>query len=171
MTPLGFWGGLNTYGYVGDNPLMYTDPYGLFGLADLPTLPGWFVNGSAGFGDTLLFGQGQRLRNRLDVSGDVQACSSSYNSGMAVGIFASLADGQGELQFSERVLARMVEEPGAFHNFPVLAAQAALEGEGKMISANYTLYTVDGWINGIPGTYEVGVNSAREITHYFFRPH
>jgi hypothetical protein len=40
----------------------------------------------------------------------------------------------------------------------------------QIISDNYTLYTLDGAISGVEGTYEVGVNSVGEIVHYFFRP-
>ena len=64
----------------------------------------------------------------------------------------------------------MLEEPGAYHNFPFSIALEALEGEGQVISSNYTLYTLEGAINGVKGMYEIGVNSANQITHYFFRP-
>jgi RHS repeat-associated protein len=32
--PIGYRGGLNLYGYVGNNPVLYTDPSGLFGYGN-----------------------------------------------------------------------------------------------------------------------------------------
>jgi RHS repeat-associated protein len=43
--PIGLRGGLNTYGYVGGNPLSFVDPLGLFSL-----LVGGSANSTAGFG-------------------------------------------------------------------------------------------------------------------------
>jgi len=129
-----------------------------------------FVNSAAGLGDAVLFDQGARLRRLLNVDGGIDTCSASYKGGQIAGIIGSIADGEGEVQLSERVLARMLEEPGAYHNFPFSIALEALEGEGQVISSNYTLYTLEGAINGVKGMYEIGVNSANQITHYFFRP-
>lgn len=116
-----------------------------------------------------MFDQGARLRRLLGVDGGVDSCSASYKGGQVAGIIGSFAGGEGEVQFSERVLQRMIEEPGAFHNFPYSIALEALQGEGKVISSNYTLYTLEGAINGVNGAYEVGVNAANQITHYFFQ--
>ena len=164
--PIGLAGGINTYIYAENNPISLVDPLGLAP----PALPDWFVNGAAGFGDALSFGLTALGRDALDI-GSVNSCSKSYNFGQAAGIVAGIVDGEGEIQLSERVLQRMLEEPGPYHNFPWSIALETLQGEGQAISANYTLYTLEGSINGTKGVYEIGVNNANQITHYFFRPH
>jgi hypothetical protein len=77
---------------------------------------------------------------------------------------------EGELQFAEQYLANMAADSGLFHSFPTLVAQEVLSTEGQVINANYTLYTLQGSINGSEGVYEIGVNAAGQISHYFFNP-
>ncbi|CAN5864826.1 hypothetical protein BH11PSE12_BH11PSE12_06230 [soil metagenome] len=90
--PIGLNAGPNTYLYANANPLMYTDPLGLFGWADMPTLPQEVVNFSAGLGDALLWGFGDDLRDMLDIGG-VDKCSGEYGAGSWTGIGASGARG------------------------------------------------------------------------------
>ncbi len=91
--PIGLNGGPNGYLYAEANPLTYTDPLGLWGVADLPSIPQPVVDFGAGMGDTILFGQGPRIRDALGVDGGVDQCSDAYDYGEWAGIGASLATG------------------------------------------------------------------------------
>jgi hypothetical protein len=151
---------------VGGNPVSNIDPLGLF---DWPSIPEPLYGFTVAVADVASFGIGPLLRSEYGIEGP-NTCSKSYRAGELAGFAGSFLTGGGEVKLSERVLARMIEEPGPFHNFPFSIALEALQGEGKVISSNYTLYTLEGAINGAKGVYEIGVNAANEITHYFFRP-
>jgi hypothetical protein len=78
--------------------------------------------------------------------------------------------------FSARVLERMAEESGPFHNFPqAVGEQVFAAGQRTVVSPNYVQYTMRGVVNGVEGTYEIGVRPSASgrtevITHWFFRP-
>lgn len=89
--PIGLAGGLNLYAYAGGDPVNYTDPLGLWRWGD--PLPQNWVNFSAGMGDVILFGQGQRLRDWFGIDGGVDRCSSAYSAGEWAGLGASFLTG------------------------------------------------------------------------------
>jgi len=90
---------------------------------------------------------------------------------------------------SERVLARAMQEPGPYHNFPRSFDDAIYAGDRNVVSRTYVQYSERGGI-GQPGRYdldpprparssdgryEIGVRPSmfgrtETVTHRFFRP-
>ncbi len=94
--PIGLWGGVNLFLYVDNNSVNYIDPVGLFGWADMPTIPQPVSDILAGFGDTLTSGFGlthlfgvpggtEAIRGlwerTFDLPNTVDPCSKSYKAG------------------------------------------------------------------------------------------
>lgn len=96
--PIGERGGLNLYGYVGNGPLMFTDPLGLEWY-DWPIwnyrIPDPVVNFSAGLGDGLLFNLTALARDGMGIDG-VSRCSTAYKAGG----WTSFAFGSGRLAYA-----------------------------------------------------------------------
>ncbi len=82
--PIGLAGGVNVYGYASADPLIYSDPYGLF---ELPVLSQGFVDATAGFGDGISFGLTSFVRDALDINGSVNKCSTAFNGSKYAGNF------------------------------------------------------------------------------------
>jgi RHS repeat-associated protein len=94
--PIGQVDGINIFQYASANPANEIDPYGPFGCSDIPNVPQSAVNLSAGFGDALLLGLGDELRDLSGAGDFVDPCSDAYGNGE----LAALAAGVGRLAYA-----------------------------------------------------------------------
>lgn len=100
--PIGFEGGdVNLYGYVGNNPFMYTDSTGLDAeydqqlwraQQDLIEALAPAIEFGAGFGDTVLFGASRYIRQWQGIDSPLLDCSTSYQAGEWTAIAVQVAE-------------------------------------------------------------------------------
>jgi uncharacterized protein RhaS with RHS repeats len=89
--PIDFDGGdSNLYGYVLNDPVNFIDPYGLAWADYIPDFPQWFVDGVAGFGDSLSWGLTEEFRNEYGYGNTANTKSCAYNVGDWAGFGAGL---------------------------------------------------------------------------------
>ena len=108
------------YGYVGNNPVNFVDPYGLFGLQEIGDF-------SAGFGDTLTSGFGltdlfdlpsltEYIRGQMGTDVYVNKCSGSYTGGEVAGEIWGVAAGSAGVARSAGWTSKIAAH-GPHHSF------------------------------------------------------
>jgi RHS repeat-associated protein len=123
----------------------------------------------------LIFGERLVDPNTLTDKDFTDRAEFEYFSGLAGGGGTIKAITSAKRIYSARVLTRMAEEPGPYHNFPESFNKMIFQGSRTVISNNYILYKRKGTLNGVDGVFEIGVRPSQSgkieiITHRFFRP-
>ena len=156
--PEGISGGLNTYLYLNDNPVIYIDPYGL----------NWFdnvVNFGTGVGHAVSFGGTRWLRSQFSFYDNTVNCSSgSYSGGQITGnVIAGAAVGAGSVTLIIRGAPLSV---AALDAIPGVTAAGAggivdmglLAGGGTGLALT-GIYTVNAYQNGDWNTFAFNIGT------------
>jgi RHS repeat-associated protein len=188
--PIGLLGGINRYAYVEGDPISYVDPLGMF----ITSVDAACVMDPQFCAEIM----GQIVENlgaltcQEDEAAEVAATlrnAGTLATVMALGGLArdtvhGVATAADDIArtarepnriYSARELLKRAAEPGPFHNFPESFNAEIFRGNRQVISQNYVLYTRRGSLNGVSGTYEIGVRPSASgrtevIRHRFFRP-
>ena len=169
--PIGLAGGLNTYGYVGGNPVNLTDPLGLDPLCAL-----------SGMGKTCTDGQrpppeGQPLSGPLSpMAGPVGAAVVADIASMCLAPEArgvkAVSDFFKGTRYTDKVLAQM--KKGDLHSFPESVKAFQESGQVVKVTGNDGVVRdtlkIQGEYQGKTGAFEFMKEADGSINHRFFKP-